>query len=345
MLIPSFPGIASLTSRGLVSTDSQPFRGQKSFMGPLTAGASDKALVGGTDVADGSVNGGFRMLSLVTGFGGTEKEYVRVSRPTAFDQPVMTIDSQNITNTRGLEIKNTPVGVGGLKIGNAGGGYLALNAQQGGSPHQLYAENKGLELYQNSNAYDTTKLMRFAVGTTGGVAASVPAFDFHSEGALQTNQKLARFKDNSGDIFSVVRSVVAQIEIGSSVGGISHNGTGFTFNSRAKNNEYWEGTLYYHTGSGVSLEAATCARLSSDAVDGASAVAAASESASAWSNATAKLHSFRSGPGAANEKSAIMSNGEFEHAVSGAGIVLKSPNGTRWRLTINNAGAVVVAAA
>jgi hypothetical protein len=49
--------------------------------------------------------------------------------------------------------------------------------------------------------------------------------------------------------------------------------------------------------------------------------------------------------GSYTEKSAIMGNGEFEHAVAGAGIVLKSPDGTRWRLTVSNAGALVIAAA
>lgn len=43
--------------------------------------------------------------------------------------------------------------------------------------------------------------------------------------------------------------------------------------------------------------------------------------------------------------SSIMANGEFEHAVAGSGIVLRSPDGSRWRLTVSNAGALVIAAA
>lgn len=49
--------------------------------------------------------------------------------------------------------------------------------------------------------------------------------------------------------------------------------------------------------------------------------------------------------GTATDFSAIMGNGEFEHFVNGAGIVLKSPNGTRYRLTVTNAGALTIAAA
>lgn len=41
----------------------------------------------------------------------------------------------------------------------------------------------------------------------------------------------------------------------------------------------------------------------------------------------------------------VTAAGEFETNIAGGGVVLKSPDGTRWRLTISNAGAVVVAAA
>lgn len=83
-------------------------------------------------------------------------------------------------------------------------------------------------------------------------------------------------------------------------------------------------------------------RLTTELTDGAASVGGLSNTVSAWSNATSRLWSFRT---ANVEKSAIMSNGEFEHAVAGAGIVLRSPDNTRWRLTVSNAGALVIAAA
>lgn len=46
--------------------------------------------------------------------------------------------------------------------------------------------------------------------------------------------------------------------------------------------------------------------------------------------------------GTPTDFSAIMGNGEFEHFVAGAGIVLKSPDGTRHRLTVSNAHALVI---
>ena len=46
---------------------------------------------------------------------------------------------------------------------------------------------------------------------------------------------------------------------------------------------------------------------------------------------------FRSGTA---ELSKVNANGEFEHTVAGAGVVLKSPNGTRFRLVVSDDGAL-----
>ena len=110
-------------------------------------------------------------------------------------------------------------------------------------------------------------------------------------------------------------SGVAGISLGSGAATITHNGTGFSMPTRCVNGEYWQGTLFYQTGSGVALEAQTCARLSSDASDGASAVAASSESASAWSNATATLHLFKNGT---NNQARIDKDGALQMNISGA---------------------------
>lgn len=83
-------------------------------------------------------------------------------------------------------------------------------------------------------------------------------------------------------------------------------------------------------------------RLTTEGADGAASVAGLINTTTAWSNATSRLWSFRTNN---VEKSAIMSNGEFEHAVAGAGIVLKSPDGTRYRLTVANGGTLSIAAA
>lgn len=45
------------------------------------------------------------------------------------------------------------------------------------------------------------------------------------------------------------------------------------------------------------------------------------------------------------DKAQVTAAGEFESLVSGSGVVLKSPNGTRWRVTVDNSGALSVAAA
>lgn len=73
---------------------------------------------------------------------------------------------------------------------------------------------------------------------------------------------------------------------------------------------------------------------------------ARSGSANPGTAATTRLHVFSDAMGStAVDKACVTSAGEFESLISGAGIVLKSPNGTRWRITVDNTGALAVAAA
>lgn len=64
------------------------------------------------------------------------------------------------------------------------------------------------------------------------------------------------------------------------------------------------------------------------------------------------LHVYNAGSGAAfriqgasSDVLRVHANGEIEQYGAGIGLVLRSPNGSRWRLTVNDAGAVSVAAA
>lgn len=61
--------------------------------------------------------------------------------------------------------------------------------------------------------------------------------------------------------------------------------------------------------------------------------------ASASPDATARLASFSYGVAdLGTEVVAIMAGGDIESLVAGAGVVLRSPNGTRWRVTVDNSG-------
>lgn len=73
---------------------------------------------------------------------------------------------------------------------------------------------------------------------------------------------------------------------------------------------------------------------------------ARSGSANASTGSTTRLHTFADGMGSTpSDKACVTTAGEFESLVNGAGVVLKSPNGTRYRITVDNAGALSVAAA
>lgn len=243
---PSSPIDASLTQRGVVSLVAQQFAGEKSFVSS-TANAGGRALTAGTSVADGSVNEGFRLLSLRTGIGGSEVEWLRARRPTGYASGVLEIDQQGVTNTYGLRVIGAGSGISGIQLQTNFLGQVVLSQQQSGSPAMLYSENKGLLLSQNANAYDSTTLMRFVVAGPTGVATSVPAFKFES-GALGSGQPLAKFSANGVELLT-----------------LSANG--------------------------------------------------------------------------------LTAGGDFENTATGGALILKSPDGTRWKLTITNAGVVNVAAA
>lgn len=149
-----------------------------------------------------------------------------------------------------------------------------------------------------------------------------------ADGSVNAGAKIASFRTGiggseveyayllkSGKFVVVLGAQGIDINGGSGTAGLTHNGTGFTMNSRCTNLEYWQGTLYYHTGTGFSLEAASCVRLGSDAADGPTAVAASSESTSAWSNAGAKLHRFRNNT---TDVAYIDLNGAIQLNVAGA---------------------------
>lgn len=232
-IFPSPPPDANATTRGLVSLVAQTIAGAKTFTSSIVAsagvqtatvfntngtGGTDVVVKVGTTVADASVVGGASIFSARTGIGATEVEYFRVRKPVSYDDGQVVIDQRNTTNVRGLKIINGGSGISGLYVGHISGGYTSLQASQVASPAELYAENKGLLFRQNTNAYDSTTLMRFAVNNAnGGVAASVPAFDFTVDGALQATQRLARMRVNSVDLLAVT-----------DVGRIDQNGTDST---------------------------------------------------------------------------------------------------------------------
>ncbi|MHB1065426.1 MAG: hypothetical protein ACYC1Z_13225 [Georgenia sp.] len=159
---------------------------------------------------------------------------------------------------------------------------------------------------------------------TGIGGTQVDVAWFRKDGALRNaSGYVARGKSATSGFLYVGDDVGTRMVYGSQT---ITCGTGIALNST--------GTyLNVYVGSAISK---------SYAADGATAAAFDVDTNTAWSNAAATLQRWRN---AGTTKSSIMSNGEFEHAVAGAGIVLKSPDGTRYRLTVANGGTLVIAGA
>ena len=78
---------------------------------------------------------------------------------------------------------------------------------------------------------------------------------------------------------------------------------------------------------------------------GQQAVKAGTTVANASLHIDGRVLAVAAGLGGTETEIAFITKDRIEHTAVGGGLVLASPNGTRYRLTINNAGAVVVAAA
>jgi len=76
--------------------------------------------------------------------------------------------------------------------------------------------------------------------------------------------------------------------------------------------------------------------------NGAAAVNHIFDTSVSYTTAGAKLISIRN---LSSEKAFLDKDGQYENTTAGNGIILKSPDGTRYRLTIANGGTVSVAAA
>lgn len=303
--VTSQPLPASRFVPGLLTPTAQEFAGSK-VLALETAGAADRALTLGTRVADGSVAAGFSFLSMRTGIGGTEAEFARFGRPVNFSDGVLTIDQRNLTNTRALRILNTPSGVAGIRMTSAAGAEYELQPGQFGSPGLVNVTNQGLELRQNSNAYDTTTLQKFTVVTSAGMG-TVPAFDFDHSGALNAGQSLVRWRHNGTERARmlglgslVLQPGVNQWGIGLAseminvAGGVWYDLPNATFGFRNLNGAAF---LTLNIGSGL----ASCS-------------------------------------------GNFLAGNELEAGLVGGGCIVRSPNGNRWRMGVSNAGALTITA-
>lgn len=313
---PGPPLNASATMRGLVSTLAQTFAGVKTFVATIiaSAGVQLSALwnTNGTGANDVGVKIGVstnahvnaKVVSFRDQIGGTENEIGYIQK------------------TLGLVIGSSHVQPSGL-------GYFPVATYS--NQFRPATSNSYARLNDSYNG-----------NMTGATDVAVIVGTTTADGSVNVNGKLLSIGTGIGGTY-VERAWFKK----SGTEGFSlanGGGTGsLTINTSSGTVLAWSSTAAVTLDSNnVTSRAAVSVVGQSNAADGASAVAVVSNTTSAWSNAAAKLHSFRNGSA---EKSAVMANGEFEHAVAGAGIVLKSPDGTRYRITVANGGTLSVTAA
>jgi hypothetical protein len=121
-----------------------------------TAGVSDISNIIGTSVADASVIDGSKLVSVRTGIGGTESEYLNIKKPGSYGTSVVHIDQKNKTNTYAITIGDLPAGVNGIRMYHGtgqgssewGSGVSGDNSSIG-----IGNVNRNLHFLANSDAY------------------------------------------------------------------------------------------------------------------------------------------------------------------------------------------------
>jgi hypothetical protein len=166
-IIPSPPGPASSTRRGLVDLAAQTFAGAKTFLATIVAsagiqvaslfntngtGASDVCVKVGTTVADASVNAAAKLLSIRTGIGATEVERYFATKDTVFLGGggiwSVLIGSEVFFRTSGTPtFALLPSGLArsgyGIDINPAFGGFLSWQAASSGLMNQRGTDSSG----------------------------------------------------------------------------------------------------------------------------------------------------------------------------------------------------------
>lgn len=175
---------------------------------------------------------------------------------------------------------------------------------------------------------------------------TLAAADGSSTGALTgTTQSIAGVKTFSA-------AVTSSVATGNNGVNLSNNGARVQLGAGANTYLFGDGfgiqtpgyflaanAVYTASFQGLS---GTSAEVVGRQADGATAVGVKLATEVSYANAAAKLVSIRN---LAAEKAFINIDGELELTTVSKGVILKSADGTRWRLIIDNAGAVSISAA
>ncbi|GMV19024.1 MAG: hypothetical protein AMXMBFR56_72480 [Polyangiaceae bacterium] len=352
------PVDASATVRGLMNNTAQILAGLKTFQTTGNAPTDVTMRIGTTSAAPTAYGqGGYRALSILTSIGGSEVEWVNV-RPEnggADYSGIINIKSP-ATNKPAIDV-TAPGGGAGWSGGISwatwnGGSYVGPYT---GQSLAMYTTNRGIWLAAGADAY---------------LPAGTAHLKFSSGGIYQDTTR-ARFSFESDALASGTvrhsRWMIDGVEVLGLVSGGTLVGDGGVRSSAASSvltlnesmmkgargapswslNEAGGGTAQiYNTGAGLEVHVNTPHLWGRGSGASDVAVRVGASTADGSVSATAKLLSVGTGYGGGyTEKLHVIKDGTIELTGSGVGIVLASPNGTRYRLTVTNAGALNIAAA
>jgi hypothetical protein len=333
---------AGATVRGLIGLTAQAMgAGLKSFPDGIgsAAGANAADIVQkiGTSLADGALHGSARLLSIRSGLGGAETEYAFFRKPAGSFSSVLTLDMRSLGNTAGLNLTNPSTGDNGIYFGGGASGGGA-HVGTGNGFFDVSASNRCFRFSANNSAFSTSPLAYFLHDLLSAGAA-VPLMMARAPSGFA--QDLQRWRTGSTDVARVAADGVVYLGAASNL--VLNPTPGSSVITSANRPLY-----LYGAGTGGVTETVRAASQRADA--GLKCVVVGTENAAP--NAAAVLlqvaHSITTNGNDAGNGTAlfrIFGDGTLESFSNDKGIILRSADGTRYRLTVSNAGALVIAAA
>lgn len=332
-------------------------------------GASDVAVKLGTVQADASVNTTAKLSSWVTSMGGTEieKASIRKDGGAVFGVPASGVYIgpyvYNGQTANGVLNQGGAIGFGnngsGIYLGFSPGNglsYSLASFQAGGS---LYVGNGAI--YSSTSGGPATTLSLISSMGAGSTDIATKIGTSIADASVNATAKIAAFGTGLGGTFTEYLSLIPKaaafgalmnVSLGSgthrmlmNVTAVGAGDSSITWNAGSgtfKVGPYQAGIAATHRGLIFSTTGTVDDPTSAQAFlfTSRSTPARPTARTKAVSGQTAAIHVFAVD---ATDQSSIMANGEFEHLVSGAGLVLRSPDGTRYRLTVANGGTLAIA--
>lgn len=323
-----------------MSTAAQRFGGQKTFVNgivaqsPLGANAADVLNKIGSSLPDASIVQNAQLLSVRGGLGGSEVTYAQFRKPGASFGNVLRLDAQGFTNCSAVELIGQNGGKNGIGFNDDGSGYIGV----GSGFFDFVMTNHLYRFIANSAAFSASPLACFLFDLAS--AEDTPAMMLRVPSTWNVgNKDMMKWRIGNTDVTRIDSAgnfITPNITMGTNGNinfgyqSLQEGGGLFFFGQRIGYGASFPiGGIVFRPGVG-SLASGDAGFIVTYATD--------------QTTPGAQLQAWYK-DNAVTKKSFINIDGEYEITAVSKGVIIRSPDGTRYRIKVANGGALSTEAA